>query len=111
MITNSRSVANFHCQTTTSVRRPASTIANKVRSMPSSYSNNVAAPTPEAVSVPVFCQMFGLGRSRAYELINSGVLPSIKIGKRRLVRLETARRVLASFECAEPVKRATSAGE
>ena len=30
-------------------------------------------------------KLLGLGRSRVYELIETGELPSIKIGKRRLV--------------------------
>jgi hypothetical protein len=39
-----------------------------------------------------------MGRTKLYQLMGDGVLPSVKIGKRRLLRLDTLRRVLASLE-------------
>ncbi len=59
---------------------------------------NSSALQPEAVDIPVACQLLGLGRTKLYELLGNGTLPSVKIGRRRLVRLETARQVLASLE-------------
>lgn len=55
-------------------------------------------PEPEAVAVPAACRVLGLSRSKVYELLASGMLPSVKIGRRRLVRLETARNLLAALE-------------
>jgi excisionase family DNA binding protein len=53
---------------------------------------------PEAVSIPETCRITGLGRSTIYQMISDGTLPSIKIGKRRLVRTSTARRLIADRE-------------
>jgi excisionase family DNA binding protein len=53
---------------------------------------------PEAVSVPETCRITGLGRSTIYQMIGDGRLPSIKVGKRRLVRTSTARRLIADRE-------------
>ena len=53
---------------------------------------------PEVVSVDEVCRRTDLGRSKVYQLIGDGTLPSLKVGKRRLVRLSTMRRVLASLE-------------
>jgi len=53
---------------------------------------------PEAVSIPETCRITGLGRSKIYEMIRDGRLPSIKIDKRRLVRTSTARRLIADRE-------------
>jgi excisionase family DNA binding protein len=56
------------------------------------------ASEPEAISIPETCRRYGIGRSKLYELIRDGVVPTVKLGKRRLVRPETMRRVLASLE-------------
>jgi excisionase family DNA binding protein len=53
---------------------------------------------PEAESVPEAAARAGVSRSFLYERIASGELPTIKCGKRRLVRVETLRRWLASLE-------------
>lgn len=52
-----------------------------------------APPKPEAVSVEDAMQMIGIGRTKIYDLINSGELPSVKIGRRRLVRVDSIRRL------------------
>jgi excisionase family DNA binding protein len=57
-----------------------------------------AVPGPEAVDVPAACRVLGISRTKLYDLLGSGVLPSVKIGRRRLVRLETARNLLAALE-------------
>jgi excisionase family DNA binding protein len=60
-------------------------------------------PEPEAVSIDETCRLTGIGRSKLYQLIADGTLPSLKIGKRRLVRLATVRRLLVDLErAAEP---------
>ena len=48
------------------------------------------------ITAPVreFCALSGLGRTRVYELIGSGELESITIGKRRLIVLDSYRRLI-----------------
>ena len=58
----------------------------------------VAQVAPEAVSVEQARRIFGVGRSKLYELMRDGTLPSIKLGKRRLLRPATLREVLAARE-------------
>jgi excisionase family DNA binding protein len=41
-----------------------------------------------------FCRISGIGRTRIYELIASGELDSISIGKRRLIVLDSYRRLI-----------------
>ena len=53
---------------------------------------------PEAESVPAAARRAGVSRSFLYERIASGELPTVKCGKRRLVRVATLRRWLASLE-------------
>ena len=57
--------------------------------MQSTATNNIiTAPINE------FCSLSGLGRTRVYELIGTGDLESITIGKRRLVIIESYRRLI-----------------
>lgn len=49
---------------------------------------------PLALSVDAFCVVTGLGRTRAYELLNSGAVRSIKIGRKRLVLRESVEALL-----------------
>jgi excisionase family DNA binding protein len=48
------------------------------------------------ITAPVkeFCDLSGLGRTRVYELIASGELESITIGRRRLIVLDSYRRLI-----------------
>jgi excisionase family DNA binding protein len=46
------------------------------------------------------------GRSMVYELIGNGTLPSLQIGKRRLVRRSAIRRLIAELECVRLAKAA-----
>ena len=48
-----------------------------------------------AVSVMDAARRLGVGRSTVYSLISTGRLPSIKIGRRRLVRVEVIHAFLA----------------
>jgi len=41
---------------------------------------------PEALSVVAAAKMAGISRTKLYEVITSGELPSFKIGRRRMVR-------------------------
>ena len=51
---------------------------------------------PEAVSVAEAAKMIGLGVTTTYSLINEGKLGSVKIGRRRLVRVESIRQLVAA---------------
>ncbi len=42
-----------------------------------------------AISVKRFCQEYGLGRTLAYQLINSNKVTSILIGRRRLILVDS----------------------
>jgi hypothetical protein len=48
------------------------------------------------ITAPVgeFCGISGLGRTKVYELIGDGSLDSITIGKRRLVVIDSYRRLI-----------------
>ena len=52
----------------------------------------------EAVSIREASRLSGIGRTKLYDLIRDGVLPTVRIGRRRLVRPDTMRRVLAGLE-------------
>ena len=51
----------------------------------------------DIISIPVteFCRMTGLGTTKIYELLNSGELQSVSIGKRRLVLMDSWRAYVA----------------
>ena len=48
------------------------------------------------ITAPVseFCRISGIGRTRVYELIAAGELDSITVGKRRLIVLDSYRRLI-----------------
>ena len=48
----------------------------------------------EVVSVGQCCRVFCIGRSKLYELLSDGTVPSFKVGKKRLIPLATARLVI-----------------
>ncbi|HEX7823023.1 MAG TPA: hypothetical protein VF463_20680 [Sphingobium sp.] len=50
---------------------------------------------PICVSVKVACDMVGIGMTRMYELIGSGEVSTIKIGRRRLVHIQSLRDLVA----------------
>ena len=49
------------------------------------------------ISAPIgeFCVLSGLGRTVVYEMITDGRLESIKIGKRRLILIDSYRKLVA----------------
>jgi len=51
---------------------------------------------PEVVSVSEACSLMRLGDTKVRELIASGELVSVKIGRRRLVRVDSIRRLTGS---------------
>jgi hypothetical protein len=54
------------------------------------------ATSAHIITAPVreFCALSGLGRTRVYELIGAGELDSITIGKRRLIVIESYRKLI-----------------
>lgn len=54
--------------------------------------------TPLAVSPFEAARRAGIGRTKLYEAISSGDLPSFKIGTRRLIRVSALDAWLATFE-------------
>jgi len=59
-----------------------------------------------AIAVPKACERVGLSRSKFYELLNEQEIPSIKVGRRRLVRIEDLDRWLASLPSQPPSQSA-----
>ncbi len=53
--------------------------------------------SPIFVSVHQACDATGLGRTTVYDLINKGVLKSIRVGKRRLVLAASIRDLASQF--------------
>lgn len=45
---------------------------------------------PVFISVPELCVMLGIGRTKANELIGGALIQSTKLGRRRLIVLESA---------------------
>ena len=58
--------------------------------------------TPITVTIDKFLRLSGFGRSKTYELLADDTLESIKIGKRRLIILESYHRLIERqrAECA-----------
>jgi excisionase family DNA binding protein len=53
-----------------------------------------ASPAARAMSVRTFCERYGFGKTRTYELIEQGKLKSVLIGRRRLILAESAEALL-----------------
>ncbi len=50
---------------------------------------------PLTVTVKVALAMIGIGRTRFYELVGAGQITTVKIGRRRLVHMESLQRLAA----------------
>ena len=55
-----------------------------------------------AVSVEEAAAMSGLGRTTIYMALGEGTLRSLKVGKRRLIRIEALKAWMAEHETAPP---------
>ena len=51
---------------------------------------------PEVVSIAETRALTSLGTTKIYELIADGALRTVKVGRRRLVRVESIRELLAA---------------
>jgi len=56
-------------------------------------------------TVAEFCRISGIGRSLTYEMIGDGRLDSITIGKRRLIVLDSYRRLVERQRVTAPPPR------
>jgi excisionase family DNA binding protein len=63
------------------------------------------APAPETFTVAGAARALGISRTKLYELLQSGELPSLTIGRRRLVRVASARQLLVDLEHAGNCRR------
>jgi excisionase family DNA binding protein len=52
------------------------------------------APLKRAISVREFGQQYGFGRTKTYSLIKAGKLPSLKVGGKRLIRVDDAEELI-----------------
>jgi excisionase family DNA binding protein len=59
-------------------------------------------------TVSDFCHLTGIGRSLVYEMIGDGRLDSILIGKRRLIVLDSYRRLIERQRASAPAPRTKS---
>jgi excisionase family DNA binding protein len=50
---------------------------------------------PITAGIVDFCRITGIGRSTAYKLLANGDLKSVKIGRRRLIIIDSYRRLIA----------------
>lgn len=53
--------------------------------------------TAGAMPISVFCDMYGIGRTKTYDLINSGAISARKSGKTTLIDRASAERWYASL--------------
>jgi excisionase family DNA binding protein len=51
---------------------------------------------PITATIPQFCRLSGIGRSKTYELLASGEIESILVGSRRLIVVDSWRRLVAA---------------
>jgi excisionase family DNA binding protein len=60
--------------------------------------------TTDRITAPIgeFCKLAGIGRSLVYEMIGDGRLDSILIGKRRLIVLDSYRRLVERQRASTP---------
>src|SRR5580700_11373072 len=55
---------------------------------------NAILDTLITTTVAEFCRISGMGHSKLYELLAAGTLASIKIGKRRLIVVDSYRKLI-----------------
>lgn len=52
---------------------------------------------PENISIGEAVRLFGIGRTKLYELIQKGEIDAVKLGRRTLVRAHSARSFIDSL--------------
>jgi excisionase family DNA binding protein len=48
----------------------------------------------QTVTIPKFCELSGLCSKTVYNMLAAGKLKSVKIGRRRLIKLDSWRRIM-----------------
>jgi len=66
--------------------------------LPSQADHRTSSNAALAYRVNDFCEIFGIGRSSVYKLINDGSLPSVVIAGRRLIPRDAAEALLRGGE-------------
>jgi hypothetical protein len=59
-------------------------------------------------TITEFRRLSGIGRSRIYELLDAGELESVHLGARRLIIVDSYRRLVARLQSAETTSRRRS---
>ena len=59
-----------------------------------------------AIPIPKACERIGISRSKLYEMLNKREIQSVKIGRRRLVRVADLDRWLESLPSQTPAEAA-----
>lgn len=63
---------------------------------------------PITATIPDFRRLSGIGRSRIYELLDTGELESVCVGKRRLILIDSYRRLIERLRDRRPVSATPS---
>jgi excisionase family DNA binding protein len=61
----------------------------------STFVGSIDQRHPQLVSLEEACRMLGLGRSKVYELVLGGELPSVRIGRARRIDVDDIRAFIA----------------
>lgn len=80
---------------------PART-AQRLEPNPSTIPPASASILPRLVTMDRFQDLYGVSRSLAYELIADGLISSIKIGRRRLIDVESVESYVATLKVGNP---------
>jgi hypothetical protein len=56
-------------------------------------------------TIPRFREISGIGRSKIYELLGAGELESVHLGTRRLIVVDSYRRLVARLQAGETASR------
>lgn len=71
--------------------------------MATRHKSNASLIDPVAATIPDAGRMLSVKRSTIYKLMEAGSLDSIKVGKRRLVLVESVHRFVAAQKNASPL--------
>jgi hypothetical protein len=74
------------------------------------YVRNIITDGQVFVSLDDFNRRFGVGRTKAYELIGAGAIEAVKVGRRTLIVLDSALRWAASLPKYAPKARQDGCG-
>lgn len=61
--------------------------------------------TPVTITVDDFCARFGCKRTKAYQLVATGQLESLTIGRRRLITYRSAIALIEKLAAADAARR------